>query len=93
MIPKALVTITLKNGSTKVLDASSTTVNLTYGPNGDVADSVYDDGIQDFTGNIPPAHAQTAKYGFAVPRARQVVTIEVEPGFGTYESVFFEATI
>ncbi len=46
-----------------------------------------------FEGSVTPGRAKTAKYGFAVPKGRQALDVEVEPGFLDYESAHFEGSV
>ena len=61
-------------------------MKLAYGANGDQADAVFDseNGLDGgFEGSVTPGHARTAKLGFAVPKGRQAMDVEVQPGFLT----------
>lgn len=91
-----MVTITIRNGSKKAADLSLTTVSLAYGANGDQADQVFDSEHSvgsGFEGSATPGKAKTAKFAFAVPKGRQVLDIEVAPGFLDYESAHFEGAV
>ena len=90
-----IVTVTIRNGTKKTADLTLTTVKLAYGANGDQADDVFDseNGLDGgFEGSVTPGHARTAKLGFAVPKGRQAMDVEVQPGFD-YESVHFEGSV
>ncbi|MDX2972776.1 DUF4352 domain-containing protein [Kribbella solani] len=90
-----IVTVTIRNGTKKTADLSMTTVKLAYGANGDQAEQVFDSehGVgSGFEGSATPGRSRTAKFAFAVPKGRQRLDIEVEPGFLDYESVHFEGS-
>ncbi|WP_410790280.1 DUF4352 domain-containing protein [Kribbella sp. C-35] len=85
----------LRGRPKKTADLALTTVKLAHGANGDQADDVFDseNGLDGgFDGSVTPGHARTAKLGFAVPKGRQALDIEVQPGF-EYESVHFEGSV
>jgi hypothetical protein len=87
--PGAIVTVTIKNGTPGVFDASLADVLVTYGPNGDPTEREYDE--VGFTGSLPPGEVGTAQYDFGViPLEMQSdLLIEVIPSF-EHESSFFE---
>jgi hypothetical protein len=90
-----ILTVTIRNGTKKTADLTLTTVKLAYGVNGDQADDAFDseNGLDGgFDGSVTPGHARTAKLGFAVPKGRQAMDVEVQPGFD-YESVHFEGSV
>jgi hypothetical protein len=94
--PGVIVTVTIKNGSKETADLTLTTVKLAYGANGDQAEEVFDSEHNlgsGFEGSATPGKAKTAKFAFAVPKGRQTLDIEVQPGFLDYESVHFEGTV
>jgi hypothetical protein len=49
------------------VDADEFSVEVSYGPDGDAAEEIYDDGLDDVTGVIAKGRQKTGKYGFAVP--------------------------
>ncbi len=92
--PGVAVTVTIRNGTARTIDVSLTTVNLAYGANGNLAETVYDTNYGNgFEGSVTPGKAKTARFAFAVPAGRQVIDIEVEPGFMDYEASHFEGTV
>lgn len=92
--PAIVVTVTIRNGSTKTADLSMTTLKVAYGANGDQAEQVYDENYgTGFEGSATPGKAKTAKYAFLVPKGRHALDIEVEPGFLDYESAHFEGSV
>lgn len=91
-----IVTVTIRNGTKSTADLSLSTLEVAYGANGEQAEQVFDSehGIGGgFEGSATPGRAKTAKFGFAVPKGRQALDIEVAPGFLDYESVHFEGSI
>jgi len=62
-----LFTVHIKNGTSHKVDADEFTVEVSYGPEGDAAESIYDTGLDDVTGVIAKGRQKTGKYGFAVP--------------------------
>jgi len=91
-----VVTVTVKNGSGEVFDASAVNVQLSAGPNGDEADTVYDSdaGVMGgFEGSIPVGRSKTAKVGFAVPKAQlKQLVVEVAPSWD-HDASFFEGAV
>jgi hypothetical protein len=90
-----IITVTLKNTTDKAFDTALTDVNLSSGPNGDTADSVYDsaNGIgSGLEGSIAPGRSKTAEYAFAVP-TKQLgdLMVEVAPSW-EYSPAFFEGS-
>jgi len=92
--PAVVITVTIRNGTKATVDLSSTTLNVAYGANGNQAEQIYDENYgEGFTGSATPGRAKTAKFAFAVPKGRQALAIEVEPGFLDYESAHFEGSV
>lgn len=91
-----MVTVTIRNGTSKTADLSLTTVKLGYGANGDQAEQVFDSEHSvgsGFEGSATTGKAKTARFAFAVPKGRQALDVEVEPGFLDYESAHFEGSV
>lgn len=88
-----IVTMTIRNGSKKTFDVSSVMVNVTHGPNGDAAETVFDGdkGLNGgFEGSIPAGRVKTAKAGFAIPAEHmKQIEVEIQPSF-EHNSSFFE---
>ena len=88
-----IVTVTIRNGTKKVFDANSVQINVTSGPNGDAADTVYDSDKAlsgGFEGSVPAGRVKTAKAGFAVPAAHMKdVQVEIVPSY-EHDPSFFE---
>ena len=68
----AVFTVTLRNGTTKPLDAQQVVVTATYGSKDLLAERVYanDTRAVDFGGSIAPGATATARYAFAVPKSQ-----------------------
>lgn len=66
----AVFTVTIKNGTTKPIDAQQVVLTSTYGARGLVAERVYaaDAGAVDFGGGLAPGASATARYAFAIPK-------------------------
>jgi hypothetical protein len=58
-----LFTVHIKNGTSHKVDADEFTVEVSYGPKGDAAESIYDTGLDDVTGVIAKGRQKTGKYG------------------------------
>jgi hypothetical protein len=86
--PGVIVTVTIKNGTSAVFDATLADVQVTYGPNGDTTEREYDEA--GFTGSIPPGRAATAKFDFAVvpTEHHDELLIEVSPSWDHQPSFF-----
>ena len=84
-----VVTVTLKNGTGAVFDASMADVQVTYGPNGDPTEREYDE--EGFTGSIPPGKNGTAKFDFGTVPAKYLkdILVQVAPSFD-HQPSFFE---
>lgn len=92
--PAVVITVTIRNGSKKTADLSLTTLKVAVGANGDQAEEVYDENYgTGFEGSATPGRAKTAKFAFLVPKGRQALDIEVEPGFLDYDSAHFEGSV
>lgn len=90
-----MVTVTIKNGTGQTFDAAGASLSLSAGPNGDQAEDVFDsaNGINGFEGSIPASRSKTAKYGFAVPKAKlSKLVVEVAPAY-EYDGTFFEGSV
>jgi len=92
--PAVVLTVTIRNGTKATADLSLTTVKLAYGANGNEGEQIFDENHgSGFSGSATPGKAKTAKFAFLVPKGRQVLDIEVQPGFLDYESVHFEGSV
>lgn len=91
-----IATVTIKNGSGEVFDASMGQISLAAGPNGDEADTVYDSeaGVMGgFDGSIPKGRSKTVKVGFAVSKAHlSKLVVEVTPSW-EHDASFFEGSV
>lgn len=95
--PMTVFTIKVTNGSTQTFDAALVSPQVTYGAEGDEADSVYDSGqgIGDgISGKILPGKAKSAKYAFAIPtKELGDVTMEVPLGDFEHDSAVFSGSV
>ena len=65
--PVQVLSIRVTNGTDKKLDVAVASGTMTYGPDGDEAPAVFDEGVDGMSGNVLPGKAKTGTYGFAVP--------------------------
>lgn len=88
-------TVRVRNGSKKRLDAVGT-FNVTYGPDGEEAESVYADSIPDDTyldGKILPRKAKVASSSHLIPAKYQDdVVLEFSPTF-EHEAAIFAGSV
>lgn len=90
-VPDVVATITVKNGSPVVYDATQATASLYGGPNGVQADEEYS--FYGFEGSIPPGATATAKWAWALPQEHfGQVRVEFAPSYEHY-SGFFEGAV
>lgn len=84
-----IATVTIKNGTGGVFDASMCTVLLTYGPNGNATEREYNE--YGFEGSIPPGKTRTAKYDFGTVPGKHLdeLMVEVSPSWD-HAPAFFE---
>jgi hypothetical protein len=87
--PGVIVTVTIKNDTAAVFDASMAEVLVTYGPNGNATEREYDEA--GFEGSIPPGKSATAKYDFSVvpQKDQDELLIQVSPDWD-HVPTFFE---
>jgi len=87
--------VTVTNGTAKPVDLSISTVNVNAGAAGNVAEEIYDGDLGGgFQGSVLPGKASSAAYAFAVNAADLgEIVIEIEPGFLSYDSAFFEGSL
>lgn len=90
--PYTVLTIRVKNGTHDRLDLFGS-ATVTYGPDGEEAPSVYDDGIEPFDGTVLPGKARTGTWGFVIPKKHlDDVTLEVDFDFA-HESAIFSGSL
>jgi len=84
-----VVTVTIRNRSGSAIDLNTAIVNLSSGPNGDQADTIFDSAqnISGFEGSVANNRSKTAKYAFQIPKDHKVIDVEV--GSWTRESAYF----
>lgn len=77
--PVSTLSIQLVNGSADPVDLSGVVVAATHGADRTVADLVYGDGQQDFSGVVASGGRAEAVYAFAIPReARGAVILTLD---------------
>lgn len=86
-------TVTVTNGTKKVLDPSMVHAELNYGADGTAAEQVFDEGINGFEGKILPGKKQTATMAFAVPVNATEVLMSISPTFEHEDALFLAATV
>ena len=93
-IPVA-ITVQFRNGSSEVVDLTSTSINVTAGEDGTQAEDVFDDDTAGFDGKVAPGRKATGVFKVDIPKAaiKSELTIEVEPGFLDYESSLFTGKV
>ena len=88
----AVFTVSMKNGTTKPIDAQQVVLTSTYGARDLVAERVYaaDTKAVDFGGQLAPGATATARYAFAVP-TKQLGDVRLVVDFdGTHTSAEFD---
>jgi hypothetical protein len=95
--PDVVVTVTVKNGTGGLYDATMSTLNLYGGPNGTQAEGEYS--YSGFEGSIPPGGTATARWSFTVPAEHLTdLKIEFAPGWSDdnyvteYDPAFFHGS-
>lgn len=87
------VAVRITNRTAEAFDLAVVQVTVKAGPDGTQASSVYDEGMNDFTGTVAVGHSATATYAFGVlPGGLPLVDVEVTPSF-TYTPVTFEGAV
>lgn len=91
--PMAIFTVRITNGTKSALKGDLVTVQTTYGKDGNEAEAVYDQNLNDISGTIPKGRAKTGTYGFAVPtKSMSNVVVEIGPDFD-HESAVFSGSV
>lgn len=92
-----VASVLIRNGSTALLDATTTLVTATHGPADTDAPLVTDPTgtlTHAFLGSVTPGAEVTADVGFAVPfSALSAVTVTVDLGDGAHEPVSFAGAV
>jgi hypothetical protein len=65
--PMVLFTVHIKNGTSHKVDADEFSVEVSFGPDDDLAEAIHGNGLDDVTGVIAKGRSKTGQYGFAVP--------------------------
>jgi hypothetical protein len=86
--PGVIATVRITNRTRAKVDLMLVDVTVRYGADGVEADSVFDDGVHEFSGGLAVGRTATATYGFAVPRNQRDITVGVTPGFDYDSSTF-----
>jgi hypothetical protein len=89
------LTIRVNNGSSKAFDVSLVSPSVTYGKDGVKAPDVFDGSkFGGMTGKVLPGKAQTATWGFGIPKADLGdVTLQVGLGSFTHDAAIFTGSV
>lgn len=76
-VGKPIVTFTMRlsNDSSATINASEVVVGATYGTDFQTATPVYDDSVHDFSGQLTPGQAVTARYTFTIQNPKNVSVV------------------
>ena len=87
--PVVVVRVRLTNGSGERFDADLVSVSLRYGSDGETAESVYQEGVEELSGSVAPGRTATGSYAFSVPRGEAgAITVEVAPDWDSEPGIF-----
>jgi hypothetical protein len=87
--PVVVVRVRLRNGTGERFDADLTEVGLRYGADGETAEQVFQDGVEELSGTIPPGGSATGSYAFSVPRGEaDRLTVEVAPSWDAESATY-----
>jgi len=91
----AIITLRIRSGSAENMSTAGATVQVSYGPDGESAERVFDGNkASGHSGTIVKGAAKTADYAFAVPaKFLSDVSVEVNPNVLDYDAVVFTGSI
>lgn len=90
-----VVTITVQNNTGGNFELATVLCQMYTGASGNQAETVFDSaqGIDGFSGSIPPGHSATGKFAFAVNQTDLgQLLVTVQPGFN-YDPASFEGSL
>lgn len=91
--PYTTLSVRVKNGSGATIDVNLASAQMVYGPDGDEAVSVFDEGIDAMEGKVLPGKSKTGEYGFAVP-SKYMSDVQMEFSFDfEHEPAIFTGSI
>jgi hypothetical protein len=85
-----VVSVKITNGQDKNFNADLSSVDVSYGRDGNQAERAYINGLAEFSGEIAPGKSRTAQYGFKVTKKQAAdLQVSVEPGWLDYPTAIF----
>jgi len=88
--PMVVLTFKVTNKSNQNLDGDLFSADVTYGKDGEPAESVFDLGVgEGISGTVGKGRSKSGEYAYAIPTKQQGdVLVEVSPGFDYSSGVF-----
>jgi hypothetical protein len=87
--PYVKFTVTVKNGGTKAVDMSLSTVSCSRGEDGRASESVFDDGLDGSpTTHLRPGRTSTFSYGCELRSGESYLQVEASPDWDHDTAIF-----